>query len=170
MSQLAGTEVTRQTIFLIEAGKSRPSMRTLELIASRTGKGVRSFLRASGNNRLRDGRVLDDARVVELQGLCLQLQFDKAITLGLAMPDDPMTPNVEAHVRHYVGQALVRLTRPDEGLEHLRRAQVLLEQQPHPWLAVECPDWEACTSYLKEDSPALPKAHTPLPLLSATQP
>jgi len=170
MSQLAGAEVTRQTIFLIEAGKSRPSMRTLELIASRTGKGVRSFLRASGNNRLRDGRVLDDARVVELQGLCLQLQFDKAITLGLAMLDDPMTPNVEAHVRHYVGQALVRLTRPDEGLEHLRRAQVLLEQEPDPWLAVECADWEACALYLKEDSRALSIAERALTLCRATEP
>jgi len=113
MTQVAGAEVTRQAIFLIEAGKSRPSMRTLEVIASRTGKAVGSFLRESGNSRPPGAPVVADARVEELQALCLQLRFDQAITLGLAMLEHLMTPKVEAHVRQYVGQALVRSTRPD---------------------------------------------------------
>jgi tetratricopeptide (TPR) repeat protein len=170
MSKLAGSDVTRQTIFLIEAGKSRPSMRTLEIIASRTGKAVRYFLMAPGANSPPSGRAVADARVEELQALCLQNQFDKAIALGLSVLDQPMASTIEAHVRHYVGQALVRSTRPDEGLDHLRRAQVLLEQEPDPWLAAECADWEACALYLKEDSRALSVAERALKLCRATEP
>jgi tetratricopeptide (TPR) repeat protein len=170
MSRLAGSDFTRQTVFLIEAGKTRPSMRTLEIIASRTGKAVRHFLRESSVNSRSDGRAVADARVEELQALCLQQQFDKAIALGLPLLEPPMAPTVEAHVRHYVGQALVRSMRPDEGLEHLRRAQLLLEREPDPWLAVECADWEASALYLKEDPRALSVAERALALCRTTQP
>lgn len=170
MSQLAGSDFTRQTVFLIEAGKSRPSMRTLEIIASRTGKAVRSFLSLPGNKPPRDGSVLADARVEELQALCLQNQFDKAIAVGVSLLGLPMAPKDEANVRHYIGQALVRSMRPDEGLQHLRRAQLLLAEEPDPWLAIECADWEAAALYLKEDSRALSVAETALELCRATEP
>lgn len=169
MAQLAGSDLTRQAIFLIEAGKTRPSMRTLELIAGRTGKPAQSFLRPRGGEPS-SGPVVADARVEELQALCLQQQFNEATTLGLSMLEQPMDSTVDAHVRHYVGQALVRSGHPDEGLEHLRRAQRLQEQFPDPWLAAECADWEACALYLKEDSRALSVAEGALKLCRATKP
>jgi tetratricopeptide (TPR) repeat protein len=86
------------------------------------------------------------------------------------MLEHTMAPRFEALVRHYVGQALVRSNRPDEGLEHLRRAQVLLEKDPDPWLAVECADWEAAALYLKEDSRALAVAEKALDLCRTTEP
>ncbi len=141
-------------------------MRTLEIIASGTGRPVDYFLPAPRAN-------LDDhadARVEELQALCLQQQFDNAVLLGGRLLDHPMPPAVEVHVRHYVGQALVRLTRPDEGLEHLHRALALLDTQQDPWLLVECMDWEACALYLKEDRRALSVAERALQLCRATQP
>jgi tetratricopeptide (TPR) repeat protein len=170
MSQLAGSDFTRQTIFLIEAGKARPSMRTLEIIAGRTGRPVQHFLRGSAPNPAPGDRGLADARVEELQALCLQQQFDKAIELGLPLLERPLAPRREARVRHYVGQALVRSMRPDEGLEHLRRAQAVLEIDPDPWLAVECIDWEASALYLNEDPRALSVAERALKLCRATEP
>jgi tetratricopeptide (TPR) repeat protein len=170
MSQLAGSDFTRQTVFLIEAGRARPSMRTLEIIAGRTGKAVQYFQRGSGGNSATGDRGPVDAQVEELQALCLQYQFDKAIVLGLPLLEHHLAPKLEARVRHYVGQALVRSMRPDEGLEHLRRAQVLLEQDPDPWLAVECADWEASALYLKEDPRALSVAERALELCRATEP
>ena len=169
MAQLAGREVTRQAIFLIEAGRTRPSMRTLELIASRTGRPAESFFRTTG--ALPSHRAdLGDSRLLELEALCLQQQFDKCIALGLPMLNAPISPRLEAHVRHYVGQSFVRSMRPDEGLEHLRQAQALLEREPDPWLAVECADWEACALYLKEDNRALSVAERALKLCRATEP
>jgi tetratricopeptide (TPR) repeat protein len=170
MSQLAGTDFTRQTVFLIEAGKARPSMRTLETIAGRTGRPVQHFLRGSALSGPPGERALADAKVEELQALSLQREFDKTIALGLPLLDRPMAAKVEARVRHYVGQAFVRSMRPDEGLEHLRRAQALLEIDPDPWLAVECTDWEASALYLNEDPRALSVAERALKLCRATEP
>ena len=167
MAALAGSEVTRQAIFLIETGKMRPSMRTLELIASRTGKPVAHFLprgQARGNNGLA-GPLIE-----ELDVLCFQQQFQRAIERGLEMLAQGPAPRVEAHIRQYVGQALVRSSRPDEALEQLRLAKQILETEPDPWLAVECADWEACALYLKEDSRALSVAETALQLCRSTQP
>jgi tetratricopeptide (TPR) repeat protein len=77
---------------------------------------------------------------------------------------------IEAHVQHYVGQALVKLNRPDAALHHLQRAQLLLAEQSDPWLAVECADWEACALYLKEDSRAQGVAERALRLCRTTKP
>jgi tetratricopeptide (TPR) repeat protein len=170
MSQLAGTDFTRQTVFLIEAGRARPSMRTLEIIAGRTGRPVQHFLRGSAAHQSIGERGLADARVEELQALCLQHQFDKAIALGVPLLERPLPPTLEARIRHYVGQALVRSMRPDEGLEHLRRAQALLEIEPDPWLAVECADWEASALYLMEDPRALSIAENALQQCRTTEP
>ncbi|MGH7762715.1 MAG: tetratricopeptide repeat protein [Candidatus Dormibacteraceae bacterium] len=170
MSQLAGADFTRQTIFLIEAGRARPSMRTLEIIAGRTGMPVQHFLRGSAASAASGDRGYADPRVEELQALCLQHQFDEAIALGLPLLERPMTAQIEARVRHYVGQAFVRSRRPDEGLVHLRRAQALLEIEPDPWLAIECTDWEASGLYLNEDPRALAVAERALKLCRATEP
>jgi len=170
MADVAGSDLTRQAISLIEAGKARPSMHTLEILAKRTGKPVDSFLRAPREHQASTAPMANDAHVGQLQALCLQQRFDEVIALGLGMLERPMLPKVEAYVRQYVGQALVRSTRPDEALGHLRRAQMLLETDPDPWLAVECADWEACALYLKEDSRALSVAEGALRLCRVTQP
>lgn len=170
MSQLAGSGLTRQAIFLIEKGKARPSMRTLEIIANGTGQTVDFFLLAPRPIQASSTDVRDDARIEELQALCLQQEFDKAVGLGEQLLEHTMPAGMEVHVRHYLGQALVRLSRADEGIEHLQRAQTLLKAQPDPWLVVECTDWEACALYLKEDSRALAVAERALGLCRATKP
>jgi len=168
MAQIAGSEVTRQAIFLIEAGKTRPSMRTLELIASRTGKPASYFMKPPDDSAF--APISNGYHVEELEALCLQQQFDEAIELGNRMLGQRVPARVEAYIRQYVGQALVRSSRPDEALDHLRRATEILEAQPDPWLAVECADWEACALYLKEDKRALSVAEHALKLCRSTQP
>lgn len=168
MSQLGGGDVTRQAIFLIESGKTRPTKRTLDLIAARTGKSISYFLTpgSSGRGLGSEG----DSRLEELQALCLQQQFEQAIVFGEKLLQERLSPSVEAYVQQYVGQALVRLSRPDDALDRLARAQKILESQPDPWLSVECADWEACALYLKEDRRALSVAERALKLCRSTQP
>lgn len=167
MSQLAGSDLTRQAIFLIETGKTRPSMRTLELIANRTGKPIAFFTQQPD---VPAGAAGPDSRVSELEALCLQRQFDAALTMAQTILEQPLAPSVEAHVRQYAGQALANLSRPDEALDHIRRAQLILESEPDPWLSVELADWQACALYLKEDSRALSVAERALKLCRSTQP
>lgn len=147
----------------------RPSMRTLEIISTKTGKPPDYFFEDASPQQM-GVAASRDARIEELQGLCLQQHFGAAVTLGREILKDHLPAPVEAHVRQYVGQALVRSSHPDEALEHIRRAQEILQSNPDPWLAVECTDWEACALYLKEDKDALEVAERALRLCRKTQP
>ncbi len=158
--------MTRQAVYLIETGKVRPSSRTLEAIAVRLGRPAAYFLAGAAKA---DG-TRSSAAVEELQAFCLQQKFDAAVSAGLGMLEGDVDPTAEAWIRLYVGQALVRSSRPDQGLEHLHRAQALLAGHPDPWLAVECADWEAAALYLKEDRRALSVAEHALKLCRATRP
>jgi len=168
MSRLGGSDVTRQAIFLIEAGKMRPSHRTLNLIAAKTGKPVSFFTRI--DNGSPDAHARGSFQIEELEALCFQQQFEKVIALGEDMLGHRPPVRVEAYIRQYIGQALVRSSRPDEALDQLRQARTILEAEPDPWLAVECADWEACALYLKEDGRALQVAEQALRLCRSTQP
>lgn len=53
LADLAGGEVSRTFIHFVETGRSRPSRRVLELIARRTGKPVRYFVRARRKESVR---------------------------------------------------------------------------------------------------------------------
>src|SRR5215472_7168335 len=44
LADLAGGQVTRAAIHLVETGRMRPSMRTLQLIAQRTGRPISFFM------------------------------------------------------------------------------------------------------------------------------
>ena len=44
LAEIAGVEVSRVAIHLVETGHTRPSLQTLELIARRTGKPIGYFM------------------------------------------------------------------------------------------------------------------------------
>src|ERR1700730_9181475 len=44
LGQVAGNEISRTAIYIVETGKAKPSMDTLKLIASRTGRPLDFFL------------------------------------------------------------------------------------------------------------------------------
>src|SRR3979409_1309251 len=44
LGQVAGTDISRTAIYFVETGKAKPSMETLKLIASRTGRPLDYFL------------------------------------------------------------------------------------------------------------------------------
>src|ERR1700687_1160333 len=44
LGQVAGTEISRTAIYFVETGKAKPSIETLKLIASRTGRPLDYFL------------------------------------------------------------------------------------------------------------------------------
>jgi tetratricopeptide (TPR) repeat protein len=114
--------------------------------------------------------LLNTYHIADLEALCLRRHYDEAITLADQVLGQRLPARAEAYVQMYLGQALVQSTRPDEGLDHLRRASALLDVDADPWLAVECADWEACALYHKEDERALSVAEHALKLCRSTQP
>src|SRR5207248_7873713 len=82
LAQLGKGHVTAPAIYLIETGRTRPSLPTLEHIARRTGKPVEFFLAESG-------AAVDDTstRLLDLEAMVAQGRASEAIARGEAMLD-----------------------------------------------------------------------------------
>jgi tetratricopeptide (TPR) repeat protein len=158
LAQVAGSDVSRQAIHLVETGKARPSAAVLELIAQRTGRPLSSFLR----RKLDDATGSTSIQVKELEWLCLDRRYDEAAAAATNLLKEALSLRAEAETTFYLGQALVQLSRPAEALPHLEAACAGADRLLDPWLAVECLDWQAGALYVMEDPRALAVAEDAL--------
>ena len=94
-----------------------------------------------------------DGRIAQLERLTEQQRYLEVMELAPALLAE-RSRGLWAYGHFFLGQALNRLTRPEEAIEHLVEARALFEALDEPWLAAECLEWEACARYLKEDATA----------------
>ena len=151
LAQVGGDELTRQAIHLIETGKTRPSMRSLRVIAKRLGVPVSTFLLSSDPERA----VMHGEHANELDRLCQTHQYDRVVEIARELLVPGASQEVQAVAHFYLGQALHHLVQPDQALAHLRLARQLFDRLGDPWLAAEAMDWESCALYLKDDPRAI---------------
>ncbi len=133
--------MSRSTIYFIETGRSRPSLRSLQLISRRTGKPISYFL-PEGVEVPEDGL----AHAVEFERIQVLLSsgdFDSVAEIGRKALKHILADTDRARVDSWVGQALVRAGRPDEALEHLLRARAHFEAAGDIWNLMEALDWLA---------------------------
>jgi tetratricopeptide (TPR) repeat protein/DNA-binding XRE family transcriptional regulator len=155
LAQVAGLKVSRTAIHLIETGRCRPSLDTLEQIARQTHKPVEFFLLSpDGSPELIETRKDLD----ELERLTATRDFDQVIKLGRALLDKQASEEAAALIRFHLGQAYCRVVRPVDAVEHLRLARAAFEQVGDEWMAVEALDWEASALGLMEDPQAFATA------------
>src|SRR5438270_5357215 len=169
LAQVANGELTRAAIHLIETGRSRPSMPTLQLIASRTGKPLSYFLAGKPVNFSHQPAPVDP-RLTGLERLVLTEDFEAAVKVAGPILEKKLDPISEAQVSHLLGQSLGRLDKPAEALPHIRRAKELYRQLGDRWGYVEALDSEAAASYLLEDPNALALAEEALRLCRELDP
>lgn len=152
LAQVAGLVVSRTAIHLIETGRCRPSLETLEQIARQTRKPVEFFLLSPD-----DAPELTERRreLGELERLTFIRDFQKVIDLGLALLEKQWGDEDTALIRFYLGQAYCRLVRPTEALQHLPLARDVFERVGDEWMAVDALDWEASALGLIEDPRAI---------------
>ena len=152
LAQVAGLVVSRTAIHLIETGRCRPSLETLEQIARQTRKPVEFFLLSPD-----DAPELTERRreLGELERLTFIRDFQKVIDLGLALLEKQWGDEDSALIRFYLGQAYCRLVRPTEALQHLPLARDVFERVGDEWMAVDALDWEASALGLIEDPRAI---------------
>src|SRR2546421_7783922 len=81
LAEVAAGELTRAAIHLIETGRSRQSMPTLQLIASRTGKLLNYFLADKPAGVARQQASVDP-RLAEIERLVSFGDFAAAAALG----------------------------------------------------------------------------------------
>lgn len=140
LAQVAGHEITRQAIHLIETGQTRPSMRSLEIIARRLGIPVSAFL-------AREGRTKPPTLAEELDHLARTYQLPRLLETAERVIQGGTSDQLLALAHLHAGQALVQLNRPDDSLPHLRRARRLFESIGDPWMVAETIDWEGTALY-----------------------
>src|SRR5438067_13236155 len=102
LAQVAGSELTRAAIHLVERGRSRPSMPTLQLIASRTGKPLSYFLAGKPVNFSHQPAPVDP-RLTELERLVLTEDFEAAVKIAGPILQQKLDPISEAQFNHLLG-------------------------------------------------------------------
>ncbi len=137
LAKLAGQELSRGAIHLIESERSRPSIATLKLIASRTNKPISFFLASASALELHVSRPLA-IHVSSAERLCLAGQFERAVDRCEAVLAEVVDPYTEARLRVCLGRAALGLRRPVEARAHLQQAASQLRALDDPWQLAEC--------------------------------
>jgi tetratricopeptide (TPR) repeat protein len=110
-----------------------------------------------------------DGRIAQLERLTEQQRYLEVMELAQTLLAE-RSRGLWAYGHFYAGLALNRLFRPEEAIDHLRRARDLFDQLDEPWLAAESLEWEAGARYLKEDPEALGMAEEALRRYRALEP
>ena len=125
-------------IYLIETGRTRASLPTLEHIAGRTGKTVEFFLADESGNTdpTRTGLIELEARVAEGR-------YEEAIALGEQLLDLNTSAHRLGQLRYLLAQAHLQLGRPEKAATLLRDAHVHFESVDDNLMLAECLGSEA---------------------------
>lgn len=122
-ARLAEPELSRGAIYLIETGRTRPSMSTLQLIASRTGKPVSYFLTTPIAAEFQQAAHLA-ASLAVAEGLSLAGQHDEAARRCEALlPRVGGDAHLESRAHRCLGLARLGLGRAEAARSHLEQAR-----------------------------------------------
>jgi len=151
LAQVGGAELTRQAVHLIETGKVRPSMRSLRVLANRLQVPVASLLAPT------IARVpFDEDSLAELARLCRDHQYQQVLVKGDEILAWSRAPDMIATVHRFIGEALCRMDRPQEAMEHLQPARELFEALDDDQDRIaETMELEALALHIGEDPRAL---------------
>lgn len=160
LAQVAGADITRAAIHLIENARSRPSMPTLELIARRTGRPLSFFLPEPSS--VPGGTPVALSRLDEIEGLAAREDFRGVIAVAEPRLEELNDAWTEARLRFHVGGAHTRLMETEQARPHLRRARELFESLGDRWMVVECMDRQAVAMLLEQNPGSLELAEEAL--------
>jgi tetratricopeptide (TPR) repeat protein len=158
LAQVAGDKLSRTAIHLIEKGRTRPSMETLQQIARQTRKPIEFFLTPDSPSALTERQ----SQLRELERLTAVRELQSVVNLGTSLLEQDWSAEDEALIHFSIGQAYCRLVRPTEAMRHLQLARAEFERLGDEWMAVETLDWEASALGLLDDPEAMPLANKAL--------
>jgi tetratricopeptide (TPR) repeat protein len=158
LAQVAGDKLSRTAIHLIEKGRTRPSMETLQQIARQTRKPIEYFLTPDSPSALTERQ----SQLRELERLTSVRELQSVVNLGTSLLEKDWSAGDEAIIHFCLGQAYCRLVRPAEALQHIRLARTEFERLGDEWMTVETLDWQSSALGLLDDPEALPLAHQAL--------
>src|SRR5437879_2536209 len=124
LAQVAGGKFTRTAIHLIEKGRTKPSMETLQQIARQTRKPIDYFLEPDSATALTERQE----QLRELERLSAARELEKVLEVGSSLLGQQWSAEDGAVIHYSLGQAFCRLVRPNEALPHLRAARQEFER------------------------------------------
>jgi len=133
LAQLGKGHVTAPAIYLIETGRTRPSLPTLEHIARRTGKPVEFFLAEPGG-------AADDivVRLFELEAMVADGRNTEAIAVGQALLDGHSSAFRLGRIRFLLAQAYLGSSEPERAASLLEEARAHFEAVNDGVMLAEC--------------------------------
>jgi tetratricopeptide (TPR) repeat protein len=167
LAGVAGEALTRAAIHLIETGRARPSMPTLELISRRTGKPVSFFLAGAARDR---GSGWPDSRLLRVQEAAEMGDHQAVLDEAPRLLELVTADSDRAQLMYWLGLAHVRLQRPSPALAPLRQAREIFERLGDRWMVVECLDAEAGALHFEHDGRARDVAEQALAMCRRLEP
>ncbi len=157
LAQLGKGHVTAPAIYLIETGRTRPSLPTLEHIARRTGKPVEFFLAEPAG-------ASDDtqASLVELEAMVADGSNQKAIALGHSLLDRSSSAFSLGRIRYYLAQAYLGSGQPERAEVLLADARSHFEAVGDGVMLAECIGAQAALANMTQSKDALALAEEAL--------
>ncbi len=165
LAQLGKDHVTAPAIYLIETGRTRPSLPTLEHIARRTGKPIEFFLADPGGATDEGHESLS-----RLEGLVAENRYAEAAELGEKLLASASSAHRLGRIRYHTAFALLNLRRPKLAGPLLREAHVQFEAAGDTLMLCECIAAEASLLYLTAKPGAVELAESGLALCRTMKP
>lgn len=165
LAKVAAGHVTAPAIFLIETGRSRPSLPTLEHIARRTGKPLDFFLADPGG-------ATDETQtaMLELEAMLAEGRLAEAIALGQRLVGLGSSAHQLGRIRYFLAQAHVGLGQMATAATLLQEAHAHFEAGNDGLMLAECLGMEAKVAYMTQTPGALQTAQRALALCRGLQP
>jgi tetratricopeptide (TPR) repeat protein/DNA-binding XRE family transcriptional regulator len=165
LAQVAGGEISRTAIYFVETGKAKPSMETLKLIASRTGRPLDYFLSQPSTMEPRSA-----ASTVEIERLLATGDPAGALADAEALLGSERDPEPVARIKFLMATAHLRLAQPVQARRLAAGARTYFEQAGDLLMTAECLGSEASAAYLMQDPGALALAEGALATCRSLQP
>jgi tetratricopeptide (TPR) repeat protein len=165
LAQVGKGQVTAPAIYLIETGRTRPSLPTLEHIAHRTGKPVEFFLADPSG-------VTDETQtgLMELESMVADGRNDEAISLGQWLLDRGSSAHRLGRIRYFLAQAYLQLSQPEAASGLLSEARAHFEAVGDDLMLAECLGSEASLAALTQRPDALALAEKALAVCRSLKP
>jgi tetratricopeptide (TPR) repeat protein len=165
LAQLGKGHVTAPAIYLIETGRTRPSLPTLEHIAHRTGKPVEFFLAELVG-------AADDAQasLIELEGLVADGRHQEAIRLGTSLLERGSSAFRLGRIRYFLALAYLGAGEPERAAALLAEARAHFEALNDGLMLAECIGAQASLANTSQSSDALALAEKALAVCRSLKP
>lgn len=165
LAQVGKGRVTAPAIYLIETGRTRPSLPTLEHIAQRTGKPVEFFLADPAG-------TIDETQsaLADLEAMVGDGRFTEAIAQGGSLLDLGTSAHRLGRIRYFVAMAYIQTGQLDLAEELLAQARAHFEAINDGAMLAECIGAQASLAYLNQRPDALALAERALAVCRALDP